>query len=68
MMAGCSFLFPALRSRGNDVFEVFRSLLVRPDDFVSRSTAAVFGKALSEAEAGPWADYLLDRYGFLGSA
>ena len=61
---------PALRVRGNDVFEVFRKLLVRPDDFVSRSTVAVFGKALSEAEgeAGPWADYLLDRYSFLGSA
>ena len=61
---------PALRSRGNDVFEVFRKLLVRPDDFVSRSTTAVFGKTLSEAgeEARPWADYLLDRYSFLGSA
>ncbi len=61
---------PALRSRGDDVFEVFRTLLVRPDDFVSRSTTAVFGKALSEAEGEgrPWADYLLDRYSFLGSA
>ena len=61
---------PALRSRGNDVFEVFRKLLVRPDNFVSRSTKAVFGKALSEAEkeARPWANYLLDRYKFLGSA
>ncbi len=61
---------PALRSRGGDIFEVFRTLLVRPDDFVSRSTAAVFGKALSEAEgeAGPWADYLLGRYSFLGCA
>jgi hypothetical protein len=61
---------PALQSRGNDAFEVFRELLVRPDDFVSRSTTAVFGKALSEAEGDTrqWADYLLNRYSFLKSA
>jgi len=47
---------PALRCYGNDAFEVFRKLLVRPHDFISRSTKAVFGKALSEAdgEARSW--------------
>jgi hypothetical protein len=60
---------PRLWCYGEDAFEVFRKLLVRPDDFVSRSTEAVFGAALSEAdeEARPWADYLLDRYTFLAS-
>lgn len=58
---------PPLRCHGDDVFEVFRSLLVQPDDFVSCSTEAVFGSALREAneEDRPWADYLLERYTFL---
>jgi hypothetical protein len=58
---------PALRRYGDDAFEVFHEFLVRPDDFVSRSTEVVFGPALSEVggEARPWADYLLDRYTFL---
>lgn len=57
---------PALRCHGDDVFEVFRNLLVQPDDFVSRSTAAVFGTVLREVdeEDRPWADYLIDRYTF----
>jgi hypothetical protein len=56
-----------LRCHGDDVFEVFRSLLVQPADFVSCSTEAVFGSALREAdeEDRPWADYLIDRYTFL---
>ena len=60
---------PALQSRGDDAFHVFRNLLVRPDDFVSRSTTEVFGQALAKAEgeAMPWANYILDRYSFLGS-
>lgn len=58
---------PALKDRGTDAFEVFRSLLVRPDDFISRSTEAVFGAVLATAgpEDRPWADYLLERYDFL---
>lgn len=58
---------PALRSRGEDAFLVFRDLLVCPDDFVCRSTAAVFAKALAEAgdDARPWADYLLTRHSSL---
>jgi hypothetical protein len=60
---------PALKCWGDDAFDVFRKLLVRPDDFVSRSTEAVFGKAMSEAdgEARPWSSYLLNRYTFLGA-
>jgi hypothetical protein len=58
---------PALRCHGDDVFEVFRKLLVQPDDFTSRSAEAVFGKVLSEVveEDLPWADYLIDRYTLL---
>lgn len=60
---------PALRRHGQDAFEVFRGLLVRPDDFLSRSTEAVFGGALSEAdeETRSWSGYLFDRYTFLAS-
>ena len=58
---------PALRGFGNDAFGVFRMLLERPDDFISCSTKAVFGMALSkvDGEARSWADYLLGRYSFL---
>ena len=58
---------PALQCYGDDAFDVFRNLLVQPDDFTSRSTEAVFGMALSEAndEDRPWADYLIDRYTLL---
>ena len=58
---------PALRRFGNDVFAVFSKLLVRPDDFISRSTEPVFGPALAAADGGgrAWADYLIDRYTFL---
>ncbi len=61
---------PALRHYGDDVLEVFRKLLVRPDDFISQSTKAVFGMALSEVdeEDQPWADYLLNRYTLLTSS
>jgi len=53
-----------LQCYGDDVFEVFRKLLLQPDDFMSRSTEAVFGTVLSEVdeEDRPWADYLIDRY------
>jgi hypothetical protein len=58
---------PALQCHGDDVFEMFRKLLVQPDDFVSRSTEAVFGTVLSEVDGGdrPWAEYLIDRYTLL---
>jgi hypothetical protein len=58
---------PALRRFGDDAFEVFRSLLVRPDNFVSISTEAAFGPLLSGSElrGDAWAQYLTDRYTFL---
>ncbi|MGG5819349.1 PGN_0703 family putative restriction endonuclease [Falsiroseomonas sp. HW251] len=57
----------ALRGYGDDAFKVFRTVLVNPDDFVDRSTEAVFQAVLSEAsgEDRSWADYLLNRYWFL---
>jgi hypothetical protein len=60
---------PTLRCFGDDAFEVFRALLVRPGDFVNLSTEAVFGKALSEVdgEDRSWADYLVDRYTVLSA-
>jgi hypothetical protein len=59
---------PALRRFGSDAFEVFRSLLVCPDDFICRSVEDTFGAILSEVGADPWADYLLDRYSFMRPA
>src|SRR3954471_3507790 len=34
---------PSLRRFGDDAFDVFRSLLVQPEDFISRTTDQVFG-------------------------
>ena len=61
---------PGLRRFGDDAFRVFHSLLVRPDNFVSRTTEAVFGQALANADANarPWSDYLLERYRIATSA
>jgi hypothetical protein len=63
---------PAMRGFGDDAFQIFRSLLVRPDDFVSRTTEQVFGAALAAKHANPegaaWAAYLTDRYSFLSSS
>lgn len=57
---------PTLRQFGNDAFEVFRSLLVQPDDFISRTTDQVFGTLLvaehSDPRACGWSSYLRDRY------
>jgi hypothetical protein len=57
------------RRHGDDAFAVFRSFLVNPDDFVSRSTEALFGTLLAGARADDeWRSYLVDRYGFLQGA
>jgi hypothetical protein len=58
---------PGLQRFGGDAFEVFRSLLARPDDFISRSTEQVFGPAIAagDAESADWAAYLTSRYTFL---
>lgn len=60
---------PALRCHGDDAFDVFRGLLTRPEDFVSCSIGAAFGKVLSDPglEGQSWADYLLGRYTFMRS-
>jgi hypothetical protein len=57
---------PTLRRFGiRGAFDVFRSLLVRPDDFSSRSTESVFGRFLLDPEAQvDWRAYLTSRYLF----
>lgn len=66
---------PKLRERfseANDAFDLFGSLLTRPDDFIPRTTEQVFGPFLDAGHADPavgaWAGYLLDRYTFLTKA
>lgn len=58
---------PALRRFGDDAFEAFKAVLVRPGSFVNRTTEQVFGPVLAMAGRDPWADYLLGRYAFLAS-
>lgn len=60
---------PALRRFGVDAFTIFRSLLVLPEDFVSRSTESLFGPLTSDPKgANDWAAYLAHRYAFLVDA
>ncbi|WP_201834915.1 PGN_0703 family putative restriction endonuclease [Microvirga zambiensis] len=58
---------PNLRRFGDDAFNVFRSVLVQPDDFLSRTTHEAFGPFIDANHGDPaareWARYLLDRYG-----
>lgn len=57
---------PALRPLGENAFKVYRSLLERPDDFISRSTESLFSPLIADAPKGDaWADYLRHRYTFL---
>jgi hypothetical protein len=59
----------ALRRFGDNAFTVFRSLLVRPDDFVSRSTEELFGLLVAElGDKDDWSAYLNRRYAFLADA
>lgn len=55
---------PKLRNRGADVFDVFRNLLVRPEDFTVISPEEAFGPTLAQHRAEPWAAYLLGRHRF----
>ena len=58
--------FPDPRRFGDDAFIVFRSLLVHPEDFVSRSLEVLFGPLISDFKrANDWAAYLAGRYAFL---
>jgi hypothetical protein len=58
---------PSLRRFGDDAFEVFRSLLVQPDAFISRTTDQMFGTLLLSEHNDPatceWSRYIRDRYG-----
>ena len=56
---------PRFMGSGHDAYEVFRSLLTNPEDFVTASTEDVFLPILKEYQEEPWAAYLLDRYQFL---
>ncbi|WP_036262406.1 hypothetical protein [Mesorhizobium sp. WSM2561] len=57
---------PAMRPLGDNAFKVYRSLLVEPDDFISRSTEALFLPLILETPADDaWANYLRGRYSFL---
>ena len=57
---------PTLRPRGTDAFDVFRTLLVRPDRFVDRRIEDVFSPLLATCAADdPWRRYLQARYQFL---
>ena len=57
---------PALQRFGDNAFQVFRSLLIRPDDFVNRSTEDLFGPYIAElAQSDPWSAYLARRYAFV---
>lgn len=59
----------ALQKFGTDAFDVFRSLLVRPNDFVNRTIEDLFLPILLEAGADdPWASYLTERYCFLSDS
>jgi hypothetical protein len=60
---------PALRRFGEDAFELFASVLVKPDRFVSRTTEQIFVPFVAvdhiEPAAHAWAQYLNERYCFL---
>jgi hypothetical protein len=62
---------PALRRFGDDVFSVFRSLLAKPERFVSVTTEQMFAPFLAMHHADPlasgWAAYIRDRYSFLSA-
>jgi hypothetical protein len=55
---------PALQVYGDDVFEVWRSALARPDRFVQMSTGAMFTQrwAARHPSIAPWWDYVSRRY------
>jgi hypothetical protein len=57
---------PALRALDGDAFDIYRQLLVEPQDFVSRSTESLFAPLIADAPGDdPWANYLSERYAFV---
>jgi hypothetical protein len=63
---------PALRRFGGGAFDVFRTLLIQPDHFVSRTAEEVFNPTIQtkhpDPETAAWSEYLRDRYHFLAVA
>jgi hypothetical protein len=59
---------PELRRFGNDAFAAFKSILTHPEALVGYTIEALFRPLL--VDDGPaikgWADYLYERYAFLG--
>jgi hypothetical protein len=60
---------PALTRFGTDAFDVFRSLLVQPENFVARTVEEVFRPIVGTEHSDPategWSEYLCDRYSSL---
>lgn len=60
---------PVLQCFGDDVFKVFRGLLIEPETFVCCATEQMFAPFLAvdypDPAAREWAAYLRDRYTFL---
>jgi hypothetical protein len=58
---------PALRRFGINAFQVWKQLLVKPQDFISRTTEELFSPLVDACDAndGPWASYLRTRYKFV---
>ena len=57
---------PPLRGLGTDAFDVFRSLLTNPADFLSMSIEEAFAPLAGWPEAN-WYSWLQDRYASLGA-
>jgi len=60
---------PVLRRFGDNSFPVFRSLLVHPENFVSRYTEDLFGPiVLALKDTTDWATYIARRYAFVAGS
>lgn len=55
---------PALRARGEDVFEIWSGVLAKPDRFIPVSTGALFTEqwAAQHPRLAPWWRYVSERY------
>ncbi|RXH24119.1 hypothetical protein XH99_28950 [Bradyrhizobium nanningense] len=60
---------PALRRFGDDAFEVFRTFLSEPGDFINCPTEELFVPLISSVPSSDaWAVYLTERYRYLDGA
>ncbi len=55
---------PKMSSFGEDAFKAFKAVLVKEDDFISRTTEEIFGSLITGSTAGDWGSYLTQRYEF----